>query len=74
MSLIMQKLDIYKDQFISKKIVMPRILPKNERMNSYSLVRDVRFLGESLARKTFRDYLTFRIKKNQTALYTPKLV
>ena len=51
MSLIMQKLDIYKDQFISKKIVMPRILPKNERMNSYSLVRDVRFLGESLARK-----------------------
>ena len=30
-----------KGQLISKKIVRPRILPKNERMNSFLLVYDV---------------------------------
>ena len=30
-----------KGQLISKKIVKPRILPKNERMNSFLLVCDV---------------------------------
>ena len=30
-----------KGQLISKKIVKPRILPKNERMNSFLLVYDV---------------------------------
>ena len=31
----------FKGQLISKKIVKPRILPKNERMNSFLLVCDV---------------------------------
>ena len=34
-------LTLTKGQLISKKIVKPRILPKNERMNSFLLVCDV---------------------------------
>ena len=34
-------IDIVKGQLILKKIVKPRILPKNERMNSFLLVCDV---------------------------------
>ena len=36
-----KKLSKTKGQLISKKIVKPRILPKNERMNSFLLVCDV---------------------------------
>ena len=61
------QLDLPKGQLISKKIVKPRILPKNEQMNSFLLLcayatcfRSLfgRILGQ---KKTFRDFLTFSI-------------
>ena len=39
------KSDETKGQFVSKKIVKPRILQKNERMNSFLLVCDVFSFG-----------------------------
>ena len=53
----------FKGQLILKKNVKPRILPKNEQMNSFLLVCNVFLsvfgiiLGQ---KKMFRDYLTFR--------------
>ena len=49
----------YKGQLISKKIVRPRILQKNERMNECDVFSFI-FLKNPRPEKTFRGYLIFR--------------